>query len=337
MNKNIYWDINEIMGYNAFLSFIIGERGVGKTYGSKAFVINRFLKYGEQFVYLRRYKSEIQKAVGNEKKQKFFEQMVDEFPDHTFKNTSELLYIDNKVAGYAIPLSIAHILKSTSYSKVKTIIFDEFIIDKGMYHYLPNEVESLLDVIETVARLRDIRVIFLGNAISTSNPYFLYFDLTLPYKTNTKLFKDGLILVDYIKNDKYREEKKKTKFGKLVEGTPYGKYAIDNEFLRDNKTFIKKKTEGSKFYIKIRFNNKSYGLWINSKENLMFVSNDYDINGLELSILTDDHNETTILARTKKSVHIQAIINYYRLSKLRFESQKIKGEFMQIISKFLTY
>ena len=334
----MYTNITEIMGYNAFLNFIIGERGVGKTYSSKVYVINRFLKTGEQFVYLRRYKSEIQKAVGNEKKQKFFEQVYDVFPKHKFSNTAELLQIDGKTAGYAIPLSIAHILKSTSYEKVKTIIFDEFIIDKGMYHYLPNEVESLLDVIETIARLRDIKVIFLGNAVSTSNPYFLYFDITLPYNKQFKLFKDGLILVDYIKNEKYREVKKQTRFGKLVEGTPYGKYAIDNEFLRDSKTFIKKKTQGSRFYLKLRFNNNTYGLWINSKEDLMYVSLDYDVNNpLELSILTDDHNEHTILMRSKKSVHIANMINYYRLSKLRFESQKIKGEFMQIISKYLTY
>lgn len=334
----MYTDITDIMGYNAFLNFVIGERGVGKTYSSKKYVIKRFLKTGEQFVYLRRYKSEIQKSVGNETKQKFFEQVANEFPEHKFSNTAELLKVDNKIAGYAIPLSIANILKSTSYEKVKTIIFDEFIIDKGMYHYLPNEVESLLDVIETVARLRDIKVIFLGNAISTSNPYFTYFDITLPYQKKYKLFKDGLILVYYIKNEKYREIKKQTRFGKLVEGTPYGKYAIDNEFLRDSKTFIKKKTQGSRFYIKLRFNSKTYGLWVNSKEDLMYVSYDYDINNpLELSILTDDHNENTILMRTKKSVHISNMLNYYRLSKLRFENQKIKGEFMQIISKYLTY
>lgn len=86
-------------------------------------------------------------------------------------------------------MSIANILKSSSYEKVDTIIFDEFLIDKGSYHYLQNEVTQLLDVIETVARLRDIRVIFLGNAISITNPYFNYFNLTLPYNSEVNIAK----------------------------------------------------------------------------------------------------------------------------------------------------
>ena len=86
------------------------------------------------------------------------------------------------ICGFVLPLSVANILKSTSFNKVSTIIFDEFIIDKGCYRYLANEVEQFLDMVETIARLRDVRVLFLGNAISVTNPYFTYFNLTLPYK-----------------------------------------------------------------------------------------------------------------------------------------------------------
>ena len=94
-------------------------------------------------------------------------------------------YIDNKVFGYGIPLSTANILKSASFPKVKTLIFDEFLIDNGTYHYLRNEVIQFLDVIETIARLRDVRVILLGNAITISNPYFDFFKLSLPNASST--------------------------------------------------------------------------------------------------------------------------------------------------------
>ena len=121
----------------------------------------------------------------------FFEQVKND-PDlkgHKLSNKNDTMYIDDKLAGFAIPLSIANILKSSSYEKVDTIIFDEFLIDKGSYHYLQNEVTQLLDVIETVARLRDIRVIFLGNAISITNPYFTYFNLSLPYNSEVNIAK----------------------------------------------------------------------------------------------------------------------------------------------------
>ena len=51
----MFYDYNKVLSYNAMFNFIIGERGVGKTFGAKKFCINRFLKYGEQFVYIRRY------------------------------------------------------------------------------------------------------------------------------------------------------------------------------------------------------------------------------------------------------------------------------------------
>ena len=63
----------------------------------------------------------------------------------------------------------------------------------------------VLDLIETVARLRDIQVIFLGNALSITNPYFAYWDLELPYNSEFKTFKDGMIVVNYAKNEEYRK------------------------------------------------------------------------------------------------------------------------------------
>lgn len=65
--------------------------------------------------------------------------------------------------------------------------------------------------------MRDIRVFLLANSVTITNPYFLYFDLSLPYNNDIKTFKNGLILVQYMKNQEYREEKKKSRFGQLVE------------------------------------------------------------------------------------------------------------------------
>lgn len=49
-----------------------------------------------------------------------------------------------------------------------------------------------------------------------TNPYFLYFNLSLPFNNDIKLFKDGLILLQYMKNEEYRKVKRETKFGKLI-------------------------------------------------------------------------------------------------------------------------
>ena len=73
-----------------------------------------------------------------------------------------------------------------------------------------------LNLIETIARMRDIKVFMLANPANIyTNPYFLYFGLSLPFNNDIKLFKDNLILLQYMKNEEYREEKRKTKYRKF--------------------------------------------------------------------------------------------------------------------------
>lgn len=351
MKDKIYYDYQRVLSYNALMTYIIGERGVGKSYGAKEFVADRFINKGKQFVYLRRYKTELKEAMMKKGHPIFFEQIVynedgtknKKYENHKLTNKNDTMYIDNKLCGFAMPLSIANILKSSTYNNVDTIIFDEFIIDKGCYHYLQNEVEQLLDVIETVGRLRDIRIIFLGNAISITNPYFTYFNLSLPYNSDIVVSKkdnkgNPLIIVNYIKNLKYREVKKQSRFGQLIDGTEYGKYAIDNEFLRDSKSFIRKKSKTSKFYFILVINGKHYGVWCDYKDGLMFISNDYDPNcPVVFSINPDDHNENTLLIRCRTSPFFKSIIEHYRLARLCFENQQIKNNVMQYLVKHLTY
>ena len=42
------------------------------------------------------------------------------------------------------------------------------------------------------------------------SPLFAFFGLTLPYGNDIKLFKDNLILVQYMENKEFREERKST-------------------------------------------------------------------------------------------------------------------------------
>ena len=338
MSKSIFYDYQKIISYNALLNFIIGERGVGKSYGAKKYVANRFLKHKKQFVYLRRYKTELKEAMSKNGVPIFFDQIKNEFPKNKLSNKKDTMYIDDKLCGFAMPLSVAIILKSATYEDVDTIIFDEFIIDKGHYHYLQNEVIQLLDVIETVARLRDIKVFFLGNAISITNPYFTFFNLSLPYNTEFKTFKDGLIVVNYVKNEVYREIKKQSRFGKLIDGTEYGKYAIDNEFLRDSKAFIKKKSKNCKFYFMLVLDGRTYGIWVDYGLGNMYVSSDYDPNcPVTFSVNSQDHNENTLLIRCRTSPFFKSVIEHYRLARLFFDNQQIKNNVINILQKYLTY
>ena len=62
MKKNLYYNPQKLLSYNRILNFIIGARGIGKSYAFKKYPINQFLKHGKQMIYVRRYKSELKKV-----------------------------------------------------------------------------------------------------------------------------------------------------------------------------------------------------------------------------------------------------------------------------------
>lgn len=267
----------------------------GKTYGASKMVVNKFLKKNEQFAYIRRYKPELKKAVPQ-----FFEalQNNNEFPNHRLYSKNNKFYCDDEIIGHAMTLSTAQDLKSSNFSKVSTIIFDEFIIEEGQKkYYLPNEVIIFLNLIETIARMRDIKIFMLANPANIyTNPYFLYFDLTLPFNNDIKLFKDNMILLQYMRNEEYREAKRQTKFGKLISGTSFEDYAINNKCLNENKNFIEKKSGSAKFSFAFIYKNETFGVWNDYQNGKIYVSFDYYKNSPVIFATTlEDHSPNTLL------------------------------------------
>ena len=338
---SMFYNYDKLFSYNFLIAFVIGERGCGKTFGAKVAVMKKFLKNGEQFIYLRRYKTELDTSL-----QTFWNDLQGNgyFTDLELKvKKSKMLTeftCNGKVCGYAVPLSTANILKSTAFPKVSTIVFDEFLLDdSGTYRYLKNEVTMLLDVIETVGRLRDIKVILLGNALGVhASPYFAYWNLELPFDDNEfRTFKDGAILVNYIKNMEYREAKKKSRFGKLIDGTEYGKYAIDNHVLRENNSFIAKRPEKSSFFGVLIINGVNIGLW-NGKDGYLYMSEKYDPNTYcKFALDYNDHTEQTVFTSVRENVYMHMCIRGYKQGWLRFENQKIKSIALSVLNKCLSF
>lgn len=298
-------------------------------------VINKFLKKNEQFAYIRRYKSEIKKAVPQ-----FFESLKsnDEFPSHNLYSKGNNFYCDNEICGYAMTLSTAQDLKSSNFSRVTTIIFDEFIIEEGQKkYYLQNEVLIFLNLIETIARLRDIKIFMLANPANIyTNPYFLYFKLSLPFNNDIKLFKDGLILLQYMKNEEYRTVKKNTKFGKLVAGTSYEDYAINNKCLNDTNIFIEKKQGTAKFSFAFIYNGETFGVWFDYTLGKIYVSNDYINSPYIFACTLKDHSPNTLLLSTAKKYNCwRTFIDNYKLGNVRFENSKIKFIALELINTIL--
>ena len=332
MESNIYYSYNKVLSYHALMNYILGERGVGKSYGLKKYLLNRFKKKHRQFIYLRRYDTELRKSLRDNE---FFKDIASDplFKDDEFKVRGDKFYMNEEVCGYAIPLSKASIYKSVPFPNVDIIMFDEFLIDNNTYHYLPEEPEKLLDFIETVGRLRDIQVFCLGNSISIVNPYFDYFNISLPYNSDIKTFKNGLILINYIKNEEYRKVKRESKFGSLIKDTKYGDYAIDNKFLKDNNNFIKKKNPKSKFFFNLIINSHTYGVWMDYNSNEMYISKMCNNNHpVTITFNYKDHTENTIMLKSK-SVFFQNLVKHYQAGNLYFDNIQIKSDVTSLVHR----
>lgn len=321
-DSSIYWDIQPSLTYNALLNFIVGSRGCGKTYGLKKFVIKRFLRNKEKFIYVRRFKEEITGKLCA----KFFDDIANEYPDNEFTVINTSFYIDGEHCGEAMCLSGQKLLKGIPFPEVRTIIFDEFILDSGVYRYLKGEVESFLEMLETVARLRDdVRVYLLSNALSVTNPYFLYFNIAPPPPNSIICNND--ILIENTAPPEYVEAKLATRFGKLISGTKYGDYAISNQFLLDNNEFIAKKSGRCSPMFSCMVNGYSFSVWHAIDMGMLFVSSDAAHGYPVYSLTKDDHTPNDILISSlRTNRHFKLFIEQFFHGNVRFESINLKNK-----------
>lgn len=326
----MYYNYDRINSYNATWNFILTNRGYGKTYGMKKYCIKRFIKTGKQFMYVRRYKTELKK----DELLKFFDAIKKEFPNNEFKVVGKTFYIDDRVAGFAVPLSVSQNFKSVEYPNVETIFYDEFIIDKGKGKgYITNEVDVALDLYETVARTRSgVKMYFLANNISIVNPYFTYFNVKINKNERFTLCRDGELIIDISTNDEFIQMKKETKFGKLIRGTKYSDYAIDNKSLRDNDAFVEKLPLKycDEFY-SINYKDKTYMLWLNLVQNIIYVNMKPTKTCPNYSILSTDHCDGALLnTKFLSNALFNQTIRYFQFGKLRFENMEVKYAMYEI-------
>lgn len=323
----MFWDINRTLSYNALFNFIVGNRGGGKTFGATDWAIRDFKKNNGEFIYVRRTDTELEKCVPN-----FFQAIQKEGLHNDVELSVKGNFLcDGKVIGYPIPLSTSRQFKSVSFPNVTKIIFDEFQTER---QYLKNEVEIALDLYESVDRGHDrVKFFFLSNAISETNPYFTYFKLNVPY-CGTISCKDDL-LVEFVADSDFIEHKKQTRFGKIISNTPYGDYNIDNKFRNDSKNFIEKKSETSRYSFTFIYKNDTYGVWADYRKGTLYVTENVDpYCKIVLCLTIDDHTPNTMLLKSKtKDPYLAFLIEQYGLGNVRFGSQLIKNNVMEIISQ----
>lgn len=232
--------------------------------------------------------------------------------------------------GYGVDLNTGGKDKSVSYNGVTSICFDEFQSKK----YLKNEIKLFLDLYETISRMNDVPVYFLSNSMNISNVYYDYFGITQPYgKKRWKLSEDGLIYIEHTLSIEYREKKKATRFGQLIEGTKFEKYAVENEYVEDTNDFIKKKTGDVKSVCNLVYLDNTYGLWFDRRNGILYMDNTVDKSRVTYALTREDHSQNTYFTnRGKKIAWLNLMIQGYEQGFLYFENQRVKRVGLEILN-----
>lgn len=283
LNNVKYLNMSKINSYQAFMNIIMGGRGVGKTTQCIIQELNNNKKYGNEFIYLRRYKTEtaLQKELLND--------FVDNVKFIGDKNNGGIWKIKNHTIGYLMALSCQSKYKSVRFPKVKTIIYDEGILLPGATsRYLQDEITYLYELMSTVFRNRkNVRVYILGNNLDFFNPYMSHFKVK-PFK-NIYFDKDRSLFIQYYKNSQELvQEEQETPLYKLTIGTAYHDYHYSNEVLLDNKVELSQIKNSDKLWFILKVNTYYINVYIRSNNKLIIQDSEKDISndtGVHLFIM----------------------------------------------------
>lgn len=329
--QSIFYDGAGLLSQRCVLNFVIGNRGGGKSFFGKKLVINRFKKKGAQFVWVRRYQTEINTLTD------FFADIKEFFPEDELTVEGNTCYINGEPAGWLIALTTSQKLKSVAFPNVQTIIFDEFIIDKGKVGYIKNEVQTFLELFETIARMRDnVTAVFFGNAISIVNPYFVYFGITPDL--NKRYTKQNGVCIEFYFNEAFVAKKAKTRFGQLIEGTKYGEYNMMNKFLRDSDSFIVE-TRPAGATLKIQqfiLDGERFALWQDTRRGEWYIDSAYEPNfgtyrTYVLNPVDMEESDKSHILLKKNSVLVKKLREIAERGDLYFNNQNTKQKFYELL------
>ena len=338
-NESMYWDSQNLVSRNAMFNFTCGGRGVGKTFDFKVKRIRHFLKTSKQFIYLRRYKTEFMD------KDTFFDDVLFKFPNQEFRVEGMRGFIRDVVEDGEkekpwrllcrfVCLSNALTKKSVPMPEVDWIGFDEFIIDKGSLHYLKNEVKAFLDYYVTVDRFQDrVKVMFMANAVSIVNPYFLYYGINPRRNQQFISIKDGFGCCEMVRSEKFQKHVDTTRFGRAMQGTSYYEYAVGNQFADNNNMFILKKPKRAEFYYAFKFDERTVGVWVDYQGGCYYVCGKYPKDALVYA-LTKSDMAPNLLMIEKSNVVMKSLLKLFMQGSVFFDTVRTR-EFCNDVFSYL--
>lgn len=261
---NIYteagWlDADSIISSPFTYQFIIGGRGIGKSYGT----IDYFIKNKIKFIYLRRTQVEAKLQADS-----VTSQLMPNFNDRdispVFRTMAEgkihMCYdADGREVCLITALTAIASLRGISLDSYEYIVYDEFISEPHV-RQIKAEGMALANAYETINRNRElqgrapVKMICLANSLNIANDVFMYYDLVTV--AEEMLLNDEEV---YIRNDILLIISQHSPISEAKAGTAlyqnvseeFAKMAISNKFILNDFSYVKRR-KLSEYVIRVK-------------------------------------------------------------------------------------
>lgn len=325
LNPNRYWSMPDISTF-----ILIGGRGIGKTTGLDYRAIQEWVKTGKEFVYVRRYKSELMKSKG----------ILDKFitgvtTQGIGKGGFEFRYGKRRI-GFGVTLAMQSTFKSgVDFSNVNLMIYDEAVLKRGgNLRYLKDEMTELFELISTVFRDRkDYRVFILGNNLDIFNPYFEYFNV--PKFKDNYVDKDRGLYCELCKDkEAFMKKQMETPLYRLTKDTAYGDYHYANEVLMADSDNLGTKGKNDTLLCRLVYNQRTVSIYWHGEHELYCEMRSRAIVDAYSIVLMDNDKPNYYFIKDFRSGDLgKFIIAKYFKKEIVYESNECYTVFSEMIEE----
>lgn len=335
-----YFAVQDVRSKCRNFNFINGERSIGKTYSTLKYIIDDCLKKNAEFVYIVRNQNEKKSGCIGTATQKV---LMNEFPDIIFDSDNEHLYlcgtdgkdkiIRQRIIGHCIALTEAGKMKKRSFPLVKYIVFDEYMIENSTQRYVNgwNEPDLFLNLYSTIDRDEDRVVCFLlGNNTSFYNPYHLHKAFNIPEPEKGKMWMNKNVLFYWaVPSEELAEEKSKSKFRKMLEGTTYGQYAFHGEYISESDDFVMARPLTTTLRCNLVWRQTTFGVWYSALTGYYYLCWEHNNELPTYCVLNEDFRKGYILCK-KGDPWYKNLGSIYATEHLYFADMEIKSRLAEL-------
>ena len=344
-----FYDWQKTMSYqtgtNGEICFVLGAKGIGKTFGLRKICVDRFIKHGELFCEICRTNAE-----RDDVSKGYFDKLQNAgfFKDYVFRTEKAAGYIapippegekpEYRLCCYFVSLTNFQREKKRTFVMPRRFIYDEAVIDtKDRYHrYLKDEFLILANLLDSISRQQpddgtQYNVYLLGNSVDMTCPYLRNFGVTKLPKFGYSFYKNKTVLLHYVEPWDAEERRTRTLVGRMLEGNAESKVIFDNEFQDTTGREVMRKTPNAQYKYCIVWGKMKYAIWVDMKLGLWFVTSKLPKGSKNVYTLTKRDSSIDYQMISKASPLMKLVSEVYYLGGLRYESAHIRESFFEVL------